>query len=119
MKFKIFLSISLISFIVIGCSNKSRVDSFLNEYESVIKKWEQKSEKESLRNYAAEINKESLELTKKSDELKNDYPIKEWDKSQVDRFIKLAKTFSHLQLEKAGSVVAFPQPYDGNIRFNR
>lgn len=119
MNYKIITNTILILLFVIGCSNKSKVDSFLTKYENIIIKWEQKSEKESLNDFAKQINNESIELTKESDELKTDYPVNKWEKAQVDKFRKLADRFMMLQLEKAGSLVAFPQPYDGRIRLSR
>ena len=122
-----------------SCSNSSKVNRFLDEYENVVKKWE-KYKTDSMTNYTAhdsikniEISKKSKEqemaeiisrrknppqiiidnrqLCKKSDNLKKEYPVKKWDQSQIDRFQNLSDSFMYLQLEIAW-LERFPRPYE-------
>jgi hypothetical protein len=118
MKANKLLLMLIILLISSACSKSGKVNRFLDEYENVVKKWEEKEKVESLSKYIDQISIENRELCEKSDGLKESFPVAKWDKLQVDRFLDIAKRFMFLRL-KAGQLDRFPQPYDGIIKFSK
>jgi len=101
-----------------ACSKSSKVNNFLDKYENVVKKYDEKEKVDSLRYYLPQITLDNKELLKISDELKQDYPVSKWEKSQVDRFKDLGDRFMILRLQ-SGRVDRTPLPYDGSIGFSK
>ncbi len=110
--------ILLLLLVAAACSNSSKVNNFLDNYENVVKKWEAKAKVESIKNYADQISIDNRQLCKKSDALKEGYPVANWEKPQVERFKNLADRFMRLRLS-AGYLDRFPQPFDGIIKFSK
>jgi hypothetical protein len=72
-----------------ACSNKNSVDTFLNNYEKVVVKWEQKSKDGKLTmTDLADINVEVLSFAEQEKELK-DKSLKEMTPEQQTRLLKL------------------------------
>lgn len=62
----------LFSLFTTSCSNENSVDSFLNDYEKVVVKWEEKANDGELTfNDLAEIQKETMKLAEREEKLKD------------------------------------------------
>lgn len=62
----------LVSLFATSCNNANSVDSFLNDYEKVVVKWEEKANDGELTfNDLAEIQKETMKLAEREEKLKD------------------------------------------------
>jgi len=88
-KHLLFALFFLTTFSFISCSHKIASDAFLDEYEKVVVKWEEKA-KDSKLTYAdlADMNSEILKLTEREKEFK-DKSVSELKPEQQERLFKL------------------------------
>ena len=86
---KALLFLTVLLTVHLGCNNKNKVDNFLDEYENVVVKWEQKAKKGNLTfQDFSEINAETLKLAEKEEQLK-DKSVKNITPEQQEHLYKL------------------------------
>lgn len=68
----VMIFLILVSLFATSCNNENSVDSFLNDYEKVVLKWEEKANDGELTfNDLAEIQKETMKLAEREEKLKD------------------------------------------------
>lgn len=87
------------TFSFISCSNKNTTDAFLDDYEKVVLKWEEKA-KDGKLTFAnlAEINSETLKLAEREKEFK-DKSVNELKPEQQERLLKLMARFTEITIK--------------------
>ena len=84
-------------FLFSACSSNSKVDNFLDKYESSVEKWEKIADSGNFSiDDITEMSKDYLELSSAGEKLKGDT---EWTDSQKRRFIDLASRFSKAMMK--------------------
>ena len=92
----------LITLFIIGCSSgDKKVDSYLNKYEEVVKKWESKgSNSQFTLSDISEMNSSNLELLNEANKLKGN---ETWSDAQLSRFSDLTLRFTKMLTNSFGS----------------
>lgn len=102
-KFKtiVFHSTFILLVLFSACSSNSKVDDFLDKYESSVEKWEKIADSGNFSiDDITEMSKDNLELSSSGEKLKGDT---EWTDSQKQRFIDLASRFSKAMMKMSKS----------------
>ena len=85
----IFALFFLTAFSFISCSNKNTTDTFLDDYEKVVVKWEEKAKDGKLTLAdLTDLNSETLKLAEREKEFK-DKSVNELKPEQQERLFKL------------------------------
>lgn len=90
----IFALFCLTIFSFISCSHKNATDAFLDDYEKIVVKWEEKS-KDGKLTFAdlTDINSETLKLAEREKEFK-DKSVNALNPEQQERLFKLVARFT-------------------------
>ena len=92
----IFALFCLTTFSFISCSHKNATDAFLDDYEKVVVKWEEKAKDGKLTfSDLADINSETLKLAERGEEFK-DKSVNELKPEQQERLFKLMARFTEV-----------------------